>query len=765
MGRSVTNALHDELASPMEHQVTGQIVDVLGGDIYPARLTIRQGIIAHVARLTNAPDHYILPGLIDAHIHIESSLLTPCRFAEVAVLHGTTAVVTNPHEIANVAGMEGIRFMIEDGGGTPLRFYFTAPPCVPSTKWETAGAVLERKDILEMMRRPDCVALGEVMNYWAVINGDPEMIAKIEVAKLLGKPVDGHCPDLRGVDLDRYIAAGITTDHECVSLEEAEEKYRKGMTIMVREGSAAKDLEMLLPFAREHRHFLVTDDLHAVDLIRWHLDGLLKKAVGGGVDPMHAVRAATLWPAEHYGLQGGTLRVGGVADLVVVEDLSEFKVLETWIGGKLVAKNGVPLFNTRPTSMAPTMPRLAIDRADLMIQAAGKVAMVRVIEVRPDHITSRAKVAQLMVVDGHVVPDSSQDVLLLAVVNRYAEAKPALAFVKGFGLRSGAIASSVAHDSHNIIVVGTNHDVLAAAINGLTLQGGGYIAIGGERIRRLELPIAGLMSDRPCKEVAIKEVEINEFVKGLGCPLPEPFATLSFQSLLVVPELKLGDRGLYDSVHMKFVNPVMDDGRIDKPASGFTVLMPSLLKKCVEESPVVLMGGYDYFVCPITDGIPFMDPKVLDEIIDRIMDIANLDCDLIVAPEAMGIPLAIPLSLRTGIPYNIVRKRKYGLPGEISVCQITGYSKCQMYINGLRSGDRVVVVDDIVSTGGTLSSIVRALMSMGVVVVDVIVVIEKGTGKERLEKELALKIKTLIKADVVNGRVVASDPSCSQSRS
>ncbi len=550
-------APHEDRIGPPDHQVSGQLVDVLGGVIYPAQLLIRQGIISRIDRCDDAPKRFILPGLIDGHIHIESSLLTPCRFAEVAVLHGTTAVVTNPHEIANVAGMEGIRFMIEDGEGTPLRFYFTAPPCVPCTKWETAGAVLGRDEVLEMMRRPDFVALGEVMNFWAVVEGDPEMLAKIEVAKRLGKPVDGHCPALSGPDLDKYIAAGITTDHECVSLEEAEEKHCKGMTVMVREGSAAKDLEMLLPFARRHRHFLVTDDLHAVDLMSWHLDGLLKRSVEGGVAPMHAIRAATLWPALHYGLPGGSVEVGGAADIVVVEDLKDFKVLETWIGGRLVTKNGVVQFEPRPTTMAPTMPHIAIEKKDLMIQALGGTAPVRVIEVRSDRITSRARSAELKVLDGHIVPDISQDVLLLAVVNRYVRAEPALAFVKGFGLRSGAIASSVAHDSHNIIAVGTDHAELAAVINGLAVQGGGYLAIDGGRARRLELPIAGLMSNRPCQEVARKEAEINEFVKNMGCPLPEPFATLSFQSLLVIPELKLGDRGLYDSIDMKFVSPML----------------------------------------------------------------------------------------------------------------------------------------------------------------------------------------------------------------
>lgn len=541
------------------HHVSGRLVDVLSGEVFPASLAISGGRVTGIERRDDAPDRFILPGLIDAHVHVESSLLTPFRFAEAAVAHGTTAVVTNPHEIANVMGLDGVEFMRRDGKRTPLRFYFTAPSCVPSTRMETAGAVLGTGEVEAMMRMEDCVALGEVMDLWGVVNGDPEVLAKIDAAKRAGKPVDGHCPGLRGSDLDRYIRPGITTDHECLSLEEAEEKYRKGMTVMVREGSGSRDLRMLAPFASRHRHFLVTDDLQATDLLEGHLDSLLRKAVALGIDPLHAVRAVTLWPAEHYGLQGGSVRVGGPADLTVVSDLTEFRTLETWIGGELVAKDGRALFRGSPSTIRPAIAVRRVEERDLSVPASGTRAEVRVIEVMAEHITSRAGRAELWVAGGSVVPDPGQDVLLAAVVNRYAPARPAVAFVRGFGLMSGALSSSVAHDSHNLIAVGTAPRCVARAVNELIAQGGGLYALGEDRGRGLELPAAGLMSPRPCAEVARREAALNELAREMGCPLPAPFVTLSFQSLLVVPELKLGDRGLFDTVGRRFVSPVLAD--------------------------------------------------------------------------------------------------------------------------------------------------------------------------------------------------------------
>lgn len=533
------------------------MVDVQSGEIYPASITVKGDMVVDIRRVETSPDRFILPGLIDAHIHIESSFLTPFRFAEKAVAHGTTAVVTNPHEIANVMGMEGVEFMVRDGQGTPLRFFYTAPSCVPATRMEASGASLGAADMEAMLERPDFVALGEMMDVWGVLDGDPGVLAKIDAARRTGRPADGHCPGLTGERLDRYIRAGMSTDHECLGPEEAEEKHRKGMTVMVREGSASRDLETLLPFAAGHRHFLVSDDVGAADLMDGHVDALLRKAVALGMEPMHAVRAVTLWPAQHYRLPGGLVRVGGAADLTVVGDLTKFDVLETWIAGELVARDGGPLFSGSPLITRSGISATGVGANELSIRTPGRRAEVRVIEVVPERIVSRAGRAELAVVGGLVSPDTSQDVLMAAVVNRYRRTRPALAFIRGFGLGRGAIASSVAHDSHNIIAVGTDPHGMASAVNGLIAQMGGLYAFSKGGGMGLELPVAGLMSARPCEEVAEKERAIDRFVRGMGCHLPAPFTTLSFQSLLVVPQLKLGDRGLFDSVHQRFVSPVI----------------------------------------------------------------------------------------------------------------------------------------------------------------------------------------------------------------
>lgn len=547
--------------------ISGNLVDTISGTITPACVNMLDGKVVRIEHKVAAPPVYILPGLIDAHIHIESTMLTPYRFAEQVVPHGTTAVVADPHEIANVAGMSGIEWMIDDGKKTPLHFYYAAPSSVPSVDAETSGARLGWEDIRALLSRKEFVALGEVMNYAAVLAENPDTLGKIEIASQLGKPVDGHCPGLHGYDLDRYIMAGVSTDHESTTLKEAEEKARRGMIVMVREGSVAKNMVELLPFAKTHQHFLVTDDVRASDLLYGHVDELLRKAVAGGVDPVQAVRAVTLWPAQHYGLPGGSLYIGGPADLTVVSDLKEFKVLETWIDGKQVAKDGAALFLANPSTLPPMMPAYQVPPVTMTLPAIGSVARVRVIEVQPGQVTSRAGEAELPIVDGAVAPSSEMDIAMLAVINRYAEAKPAVAMVKGFGLHSGALASSVAHDAHNLIVVGTHPIHMYSAIEGLLRQGGGYFVTDGTKSAGVPLPAAGLMSDRPCAEVAADEDAANALVRELGCPLEAPFMTLSFQSLLMVPELKLSDRGLYDSRNRVFVSPVIatDRGSMEPP--------------------------------------------------------------------------------------------------------------------------------------------------------------------------------------------------------
>lgn len=543
--------------------INGFFVDVVRGEIYPACVNFRDGKIVRVERKESAPPYYILPGLIDAHVHIESSMLTPYRFAERAVAHGTTSVVANPNGAASVAGMEGIRYMVEDGRRTPLRFYYAAPSSTPSADAGTRGSEIGWKEVRAMLSRDDFVALGEIEDHHAVLDDDAETMAMIEVAREAGKPIDGHCPGLRGYKLDRYVMSGISSEHSSVSPAEAAEKARRGMRIMVREGSSARDLKYMLLFAMENEHLLVTNDLRPSDLMEGHMDNVLRKAVAAGMNPMQAIRAVTLWPARHYKLPGGSLYLGSDADFIVVNDLTEFRVLETWIGGKQVASEGRALFEMAPSfTMGSGIVPINLRAGDLAVPAERGRERVRVIEVLPERVESGAGTAELYAYDGELQPDPSQDVLLMAVVSRYHGSGPAVAFVRGFGLRSGAIASSVAHDAHNLIGVGADPGSLAYALNEVAAQGGGYFAVDGERAYGLELPVGGLMSDRPAEEVAAGEKTMNEAVWGMGSRLYAPFAALSYQSLLSEPELKLSDRGLFDTVRGEYVDPVIGRRRI-----------------------------------------------------------------------------------------------------------------------------------------------------------------------------------------------------------
>ena len=510
-------------------EIEGNLVEVVSGSIFPARVTIIDGKVADVRRLRETRDRFILPGLIDGHIHIESTLLCPTRFTEAALAHGTTAVVADPHEIANVLGMEGVRYMVEEAERCPLRIYYAAPSCVPAVHDQDFGFRLGWREVRELLSSPRFISLGEVMDFREVLRDGPEIMSKIEVAKELGKQVDGHAPGLGGADLETYIAAGITSDHECTRAEEAEEKHRLGMRIMVREGSASKDMHALMPFARDHECLLVVDDLDASDLAKGHLDALLRKAVAEGMDQMHAVRAVTYWPARHFNLPLGAISEGNAADITVVRDLQGFEVLETWIGGVRVAKGPKVNFTPIPSRIGPAILAQEIGPEDLRTSHPGPIAEVGCQVAMADSIFSMDTATQLNVVDGVIMPDLERDVLLLGVVNRYVRRRPLLTFANGFGLSKGAIASSVSHDAHNIIGVGTTHEELAEALNLVISQGGGYVALDGSSSCTLPLPIAGLMSDLPCQEVAAQVERMNLFVSSMGCPLPSPFMTLSFQ--------------------------------------------------------------------------------------------------------------------------------------------------------------------------------------------------------------------------------------------
>jgi adenine deaminase len=448
--------------------------------------------------------------------------------------------------------------MVRDSESVPLRIFYTAPSCVPATSFETAGAKIDKEQIERLLGMKQFVALGEVMNYYGAINEEPEVMGKIKAAHALWKPIDGHSPGLVGPDLVKYINAGIRTDHECLTADEAEEKFHLGMWVMVREGSTEKNMRDLMPFAKANECFLVSDDLRATDLMKGHVDVLLRKAVSMGMDPIHAIRAVTAWPAWHYYLPGGVLSVGKPADFVIVDDLKDFKVREVHIAGELVAKDGKALFQVNPLKAPLAILRQERKPVEFEISAPGPNAKVRVIRVIPKEIESRAETASLKVKDGTILPNPSNGINLIAVVNRYREAPVSVGFVSGFDLKRGAMASTVAHDSHNIIAVGADAVSLAEAVNRVSEQGGYYIT-DGERNESLRLPIAGLMSTEPCHAVAEDEIRAVMMAHSMGCSLTAPFMTLSFQALLVVPELKLSDKGLFDTRRMTFVDVVISE--------------------------------------------------------------------------------------------------------------------------------------------------------------------------------------------------------------
>jgi len=526
--------------------IEGFIVDVLKKTIFPGRITIENGRIAEVKPQKQVPNHYLLPGLVDAHVHVESSMLTPGSFAQLAVKSGTVAVVSDPHEIANVLGIAGVNFMIEEGKKVPLKFYFGAPSCVPATPFETTGNKIGTKEIGRLMKRKEIHYLSEMMNFPGVIHRDKEIMEKIALAKAANKKIDGHAPGLTGDDLNAYIAAGITTDHECTSEKEAIEKLEKGMRILIREGSAAKDMDSLLALVDQFPDdiMLCTDDIHPDDLANGHINRLLKKGVQSGADLFNLLRAATLNPKNHYNLQVGLLQVNDPADLIVVEDITSFNVMKTIVDGQIVYENGTVLFAHKTRSTPNLFIQNFVTAKDLAVRA-GKGNM-KVIVARDGELITGKETIEPTVENGFVVTDPVNDLLKIGVQNRYKQTKPAIGFIRGMGLSTGAIASSIAHDSHNVIGVGATDAELARALNLINELKGGIAVIRGERAEWLELPVGGIMSNENGLMIAEKYVQLNRLVKGMGSHLKAPFMTLSFMALLVIPELKIGDQGLFD---------------------------------------------------------------------------------------------------------------------------------------------------------------------------------------------------------------------------
>lgn len=535
-------------------KILGQVVSIEKRSIFSAEVTIDNGRILSIEKKEHDHKNYILPGFIDAHIHIESSMLVPSEFARLAVCHGTVATVSDPHEIANVLGVEGVQFMIANGKKSPLKFHFGAPSCVPATSFETAGAIIDSEGIKELLASPDIYYLAEMMNYPGVLYNDPEVYKKISWAKHYNKPVDGHAPGLRGEEAKKYCAAGITTDHECFTEKEAQEKLELGMNVIIREGSAAKNFEALIPLLPEHfeKMMFCSDDKHPDDLILGHINNLCARAVAKGIDIFKVLQAACINPAKHYNMNVGLLKEGDAADFIVVEDLKDFKVVQTYINGELVAENGRSKIAAIPFETPNNFNVEPKTTEDFFLQPNG--SHIRVIEALDGELITKEIKAESLIQNGNLVSNTTADILKMAVVNRYSNKPPAIGFIKNFGLKKGALASSVAHDSHNIIVVGTTDEEICKAVNLIIKNRGGICAIGPDDEKSLALPVAGIMSDKDGWETGRLYQDIDGMSKILGCTLKAPFMTLSFMALLVIPDLKLSDKGLFSGSTFEFVD-------------------------------------------------------------------------------------------------------------------------------------------------------------------------------------------------------------------
>jgi adenine deaminase len=526
-------------------KIYGQLVDIHKRDIYPAQVTVHLGRITGIERIDSASGNLILPGLIDSHIHIESSMITPGAFAMAAVRHGTCGVVSDPHEIANVLGVAGVNFMIDDAKKVPLHFYFGAPSCVPATSFESNGASLDHNEVRNLLKRNDIKYLSEMMNFPGVIYRDEEVMSKIGCAIELNKPIDGHAPGLSGENLKKYIGAGISTDHECSTINEAKEKIALGMKILIREGSAAKNLNSLKELFKSNPEMLMlcSDDLHPEMLQKRHINKLIAGLISEGYDVYDVVRSCTINPTQHYNLDPALLRVGDAADFIIVDELSRMNVLQTWINGVRVYEDGKVLFSYEAGPVVNNFRSNEIDEESIYVK--NKEKNIRVIVAEEGELLTK-EVHVSSGTNEFVTGDIANDILKIVVKDRYKDLPPTVGFIKGFGLKSGAFASSIAHDSHNIIAVGTNDNDLVNAINAIVRMQGGLAVCRGNNIDSLQLNIGGIMTTRSCDSIASEYEKLNKLAESMGCVMKAPFMTLSFMALLVIPDLKIGDRGLFD---------------------------------------------------------------------------------------------------------------------------------------------------------------------------------------------------------------------------
>ncbi|KAA5822357.1 adenine deaminase [Algibacter amylolyticus] len=532
----------------------GNIVDIQNKRIYKGEITFVNGKIVSIQEKEHQVNQYIIPGFVDAHIHIESSMLVPSEFAKLAVTHGTVSTVSDPHEIANVLGVKGVEFMIENGKQVPFKFNFGAPSCVPATDFESAGAIIDSDDIKVLLENPDIKYLAEMMNYPGVLFNDDEVMKKIAWAKYFNKPIDGHAPGLRGKDVSKYIRAGITTDHECFTFDEALEKLQKGMKILIREGSAAKNFDALIDLLPEHFENMMfcSDDKHPDDLILGHINQLCERAVAKGIDVFKVLQAACINPVKHYNLDVGLLQKGDDADLIVLQDLRTFKTLQTYIKGELVFTDGKSLIQDVTFENLNNFNCNEKEVTDFRVESTAK--QIRVIEALEGQLVTNELVEKAKHQGGNLVSNVKNDILKMTVVNRYENQKPAMAFIKNFGLTEGAIASSVGHDSHNIIAVGVSDEAISKAVNVIIKNKGGICAVSNSEEKIVSLPVAGIMSDKDGETIGKQYAELDKMAKTLGSKLHAPYMTLSFMALLVIPSLKLSDKGLFNGNTFKFAD-------------------------------------------------------------------------------------------------------------------------------------------------------------------------------------------------------------------
>jgi adenine deaminase len=548
-------------------KIQGHIVDIFNQQIFYGEVVVAEGKIITIQQLPVINDqpstiNFIIPGFTDSHVHIESSMVVPSEFAKLAVVHGTVATISDPHEIANVCGMAGVQYMIANGKTVPFKFHFGAPSCVPATIFETAGAGLNVKEVDELLQSDDVFYLSEMMNFPGVLNNDTAVLQKIAAAKKYKKPVDGHAPGLMGELAKKYIDAGISTDHECFTAAEALDKLKYGMKILIREGSAAKNFDALIDLLQENYNMMMfcSDDKHPDSLELGHINQLCARAVAKGIDVFKILQAACINPVLHYKMKVGLLRTGDAADFIVVEDLQNFKVLQTYIDGNLVAENGITKIETKPATVLNNFDCSKKTIADFKFPVADLGETVYAIEALDGQLITNKISCTPIVKDDFYEADIANDILKIVVVNRYKNAPVAKAFIKNFGLTKGAMASSVAHDSHNIVAVGVDDESLMQAVNLVIAAQGGVSAIYADKEMILPLPVAGLMSNDDGYKVAAAYTAIDKMVKEeLGSTLTAPFMTLSFMALLVIPHLKLSDLGLFDGDSFSFVQAILSD--------------------------------------------------------------------------------------------------------------------------------------------------------------------------------------------------------------